>query len=302
VKNSGREGIPGSENPAGLSEEPKKQPKFSAESLVRFEADLLLKLIDLLCFSIPKERQDTEGKLAGIPKERQDTEGKLAGIPKERQDTEGKLAGIPKERQDSEGKLAGIASWGIVLFLLLPCVLAFPPFLTELLRHILDPSFVSIHKVAFKEWLDYSRIVLEITFAVTVSGSVFGEFVRLNVKTGVSSFYADRVKDFNERAERQKQNLRSLIQQFIDGLFRPAGLQTSWLFFRYLARMICIVFVLFWKANRAFQTLPQRLFWFTIWFGVGRFPAGLFGFCSFVLFLLITCVKIVKLYVDTVSS
>jgi hypothetical protein len=258
VKNSGREGISGSDNPTGLSEEPKELAKEGP--LVRFSAGLMLDLISLLYFSVPKEKHDTQGNQPGIA-----------------------------------------WSLGILLFLVLLCVVAFPPFLTELLRHELDPSFVSSHKVAFKEGLDYSRIVLEITFAITVSGSVFGEFVRLNVKTGVSSFYADRVKGFNERAERQKLNLQLATRQYFGEFSRLARSQASWLLFRYLESMIRIVFVLCWTFS-AFQTLPQRLFWFAIWFSVGRFPAGLFGFCSFILFLLITCVKIVKLYVDVVSS
>jgi hypothetical protein len=211
---------------------------------------------------------------------------------------------VPKQKDDSHAGQAGVAwSWGILIFLSLLCILAFPPFLTGFLRHKLPPSFVSSHRPALKEWLDYSRIVLEISFAVTVSGSVFGEFIRLNVRNGLSSFYTDQVKAFNERVERQKLNLRLATLEYVAGLCRLGRTHASWrLFFRRLGRQVSFYFVLLWKTISAAQTLLIRLLWFGIWFSVGSFPAGLFGFASFVLFVLITCDKILKLYVDNVPS
>jgi hypothetical protein len=63
-----------------------------------------------------------------------------------------------------------------------------------------------------------------------------------------------------------------------------------------------LTFRLSWKLQLAVQSLFTRLFWFAIWLNVGRFPFGLFGITSFILFVLITCNKILNLYVVAVSS
>ena len=210
---------------------------------------------------------------------------------------------VPEQKGDSHAGQAGVAwGWGIFIFLVLLCVLSFPTLLTGFLRHKLPPSFVSSHRAALKEWLDYSRIVLEISFAVTVSGSVFGEFIKFNVRNRLSSFYTDQVKAFNERVERQKLNLRLATLEYLAGLCRLGRSQASWQLFRRLGRQVRFFFVLLWKTIYASQTLLIRFLWFGIWFSVGSFPAGLFGFASFILFVLITCNKILKLYVDNAPS
>jgi hypothetical protein len=211
---------------------------------------------------------------------------------------------VPKQTDDSSSGKAGIAwAWSILIFLMLLCILSCPPLLTGFLRHKLPPSFVSSHRPALKEWLDYSRIVLEITFAVTVSGSVFGEFVRLNVRNRLSSFYTDQVATFNKRVERQKLNLYFATLEYFAVLCRLRRSHGNWhLLFHRLRRAVNFYFVLLSKTLSASQTLLVRFVWFGIWFSVGRFPAGLFGFASFILFTLITCDKILKLYVDIVGS
>src|SRR5262249_37226745 len=150
--------------------------------------------------------------------------------------------------------------FAIIISLLLLCILSFPPLLTHLLRHTLKPSFVSAHKVVFKEWLDYFRIVFEIFFAVAVSGCVFGAFVKLDVRTGASAIYSKSVKDFNELVYRESLELRLATLQILVQLGRFIR-SPSWRQFPVLVSISSFLLV------RRMYIAAQKWWWRLLTFG-----------------------------------
>jgi hypothetical protein len=209
----------------------------------------------------------------------------------------------PPKEEEPEYKEIRVAVLCASLLLILLGVLAFPPLLKHLLRQPLDPAFVSHHKATFKVWLDYVRILLEITFAVCVSGSVFAEAVKTNIRSNLKSFYRERVTRFNglitlER-EIAQQTFRDWVAE-VERLAQPHA--TLKHFFKSMLLGVRYNYRLVQRFNRILTNLWVRLLWFAIWSNVGRFPFGLFGIISYFLFVLITCDKILKLYVDAVSG
>jgi hypothetical protein len=95
-----------------------------------------------------------------------------------------------QKRDDQRSEVAIVFTSFLVIFFVAVCVMSWPSNLKDLLRQTLSPAFVSSHKSDFKLWLDYWRIVLEIWFAVFVSGTVFTENLKAGFRKRLSTFLA----------------------------------------------------------------------------------------------------------------
>jgi len=150
-----------------------------------------------------------------------------------------------------------------------------------------------------KSYLDYSKVVVEVLLAIVVSGSVFAT----NIRKWVEDWLDKLTGWFNHIFERS-------IQKSIDdvlGQHRAAAHFFVWTlekprrrFGRFLVGVFRIVYTAAVDSISLVTSLLNRIFYLFFWTILAKFPGGAFGALAFLLFLLLTVIKILRLYCDAV--
>jgi hypothetical protein len=150
------------------------------------------------------------------------------------------------------------------------------------------------HQNTRKSYLDYFKIVVEVVLAVVVSGSVFATDFRNWLQNKLDSY----TRQLNDKFERQIEMLNldvlrpseAAAKIFLWTLEKPRR--------RFLVAVFKVYYTLVFEAGSFISSMQNRIVSLILWTVLAKFPGGLFGLVALFLFLVLTWIKILRLYID----
>jgi len=165
-----------------------------------------------------------------------------------------------------------------------------------LLGQVFDTEFIVQNKALWKIWLGFSKIVLETLLALMIGASVFAEQFRTTVRKQLEIYSEIREKALQHKLANLRGEFSDIAKE-IEDLQRDIGVN--------FGSMLHNLVRLF-KLSKSIQTtvfaFPKRYRKLAQMALLVGFPGGTYGLLAFLLFLLLTMVKVMQVYVDVLTA
>lgn len=196
-------------------------------------------------------------------------------------------------RLELRGPLSKFWLFFLVFAFIVVVVLAAPPVIEFILCTQLSPdervSLKGNEKILL-EWLSFVSIFLEVTIALAIGGSIFGERLANKFKKAVTAYEESRTLVLEAR----KTGLNDEISKTVDAIIDLFSNKTLLQFVSNIPKL--------WKLAKnlrrmLFDEMPTFQRRYITLMMYSTFPGGLYGLIAFLSFFALSIIKVFQLYI-----